>query len=181
MVHVARKRKVLPVAQNLELKARHADLRAAAAAVERLGAREPVVEDQTDTYFRVPRGRLKLREIGGGPAVLIWYDRPDRADARTSTYQLVPVPDPNGLRAALSGALAVRGAVRKRRTIYLWHNVRIHLDQVDGLGTFVEFEAVLSPGEDEPTARARLEELGRLLGIGPADHLAPSYADLLEL
>jgi predicted adenylyl cyclase CyaB len=169
------------VPQNLELKARHADLRAAAAAVERLGARGPAAEDQTDTYFRVPNGRLKLREIAGRPGVLIWYDRPDRADARTSAYLLVPVPDPDGLRTALTAALSVRGAVRKRRTIYLWHNVRIHLDEVAGLGTFVEFEAVLWPGEDEPTARARLEELGRLLGIGPADHLAPSYADLLGL
>jgi adenylate cyclase class IV len=169
------------VPQNLELKARHADLRAAAAALERLGARGPAVEDQTDTYFRVPNGRLKLREIAGQPAVLIRYDRPDHPDARTSTYLLVPAPDPDGLRAALAAAVGVRGTVRKRRTVYLWHNVRIHLDEVAGLGTFVEFEAVLSPGEDEPAARARLEELGGLLGIGPADHLAPSYADLLGL
>jgi predicted adenylyl cyclase CyaB len=166
---------------NLELKARHPDLRMAAAAVEQLGAQGPTVESQTDTYFRVPNGLLKLREIEGQQAALIWYTRPDRRDARTSTYQLVPVPDPDGLRAALDGALAVRGTVRKRRTIYLWHNVRIHLDEVDGLGTFVEFEAVLSPGEDEATARRRLEELGRVLGIRPEDCLAPSYADLLGL
>jgi adenylate cyclase class IV len=166
---------------NLELKARHPDLHAAAAAAEQLGARGPTVEDQTDTYFRVPNGRLKLREILGQPAVLIWYTRPDLRDARTSAYQLVPVPDPGGLRAALAGALTVRGMVRKRRTIYLWHNVRIHLDEVDGLGTFVEFEAVLSPGEDEAAARRRLEELCRVMAIRPEDHLAPSYADLLGL
>ena len=166
---------------NLEVKARHADLRAAAAAVERLGARGPAVEDQTDTYFRVPHGRLKLREIAGAAAELIWYERPDRSAARTSAYQIVPVPDPGLLQSVLAAALGVRGQVRKRRTIYLWHNVRIHLDEVAGLGTFVEFEAVLSPGEDERTARARLEELGRLLGLGPGDHLAPSYADLLGL
>ena len=167
--------------QNLELKARHVDLRAAAAALERLGARGPAVEEQTDTYFRVPNGRLKLREVAGQPAVLIRYERPDLPDPRTSTYLLVPAPDPEGLRAALAAAVGVRGMVRKRRTVYLWHNVRIHLDEVAGLGSFVEFEAVLSPGEDEPAARARLEELGRLLGLGPAGHLAPSYADLLGL
>jgi adenylate cyclase class IV len=169
------------VPSSIELKARHGDLRAAAAEAERVGARGPVVEHQTDTYFRVPNGRLKLREIDGQPAVLIWYDRPDRGDARTSAYQLVPVPDPAGLRQALAGALTVRGTVKKRRTIYLWHNVRIHLDEVDGLGTFLEFEAVLSPGEDEATARRRLEELCRVLAVRPEDQLAPSYADLLGL
>lgn len=166
---------------NLELKARHPDLAAAAAAAERLGARGPSVQVQADTYFRVPSGRLKLREIDGAPAELIAYDRPDRGGARASAYQLVAVLDPGGLKSALAGALGVRGEVRKRRAIYLWHNVRIHLDDVAGLGTFVEFEAVLAPGEDEAAAHARLEELCRALGVRPDDHLGPSYADLLGL
>jgi predicted adenylyl cyclase CyaB len=139
------------------------------------------VQVQTDTYFRVPHGRLKLREIEGQQAELIWYDRPDHGAARTSTYRRVPVPDPAGLKAALAAALGVRGEVRKRREITLWHNVRIHLDDVAGLGTFVEFEAVLSPADDEATAHVRLEELSWGLGIRPGDHLAASYADLLGL
>jgi predicted adenylyl cyclase CyaB len=167
--------------RNLEVKARHADLAAAQAAAVRLGARVAGVEAQTDTYFRVPHGRLKLREIEGQPAVLVWYDRPDQTGTRGSDYFLVPVPDAAAMKAALAAALGVRGAVRKRRAVYLWHNVRIHLDEVAGLGTFVEFEAVLSAAEDEATAVARLEELGAALGILPADHLAPSYADLLGL
>ena len=167
--------------QNLELKARHGDLEAAAAAAGRLGARGPLVQVQTDTFFRVPHGRLKLREIEGAPAELIGYDRADRGDARLSAYQVVSVPDPGLLQSVLATALGVRGQVRKRRVIYLWHNVRIHLDDVAGLGTFVEFEAVLGPGEDEATAHARLEELSRALGIRPEDHLAPSYVDLLGL
>jgi predicted adenylyl cyclase CyaB len=83
--------------------------------------------------------------------------------------------------AALTSALGVRGVVRKRREIYLWHNVRVHLDEVDGLGTFVEFEAVLSEDEDEATARQRLEHLSGLLAVTSADHLAVAYADLLGL
>jgi predicted adenylyl cyclase CyaB len=169
------------VPHNLELKARHGDLAAAAAVAAGLGALGPTVQVQTDTYFRVPHGRLKLREIEGGTAELIGYDRPDRGEARTSTYLIMHVPDPGMLQSILAAALGVRGRVRKRRVIYLWHNVRIHLDEVDGLGTFVEFEAVLSAGEDGATAHARLEELGRALGIRPEDHLAPSYADLLGL
>jgi adenylate cyclase class 2 len=167
--------------RNLEIKARYADLTAARAAACRLGARPTGVELQTDTYFLVPHGRLKLREIEGQPAVLIWYDRPDHRAARLSAYQLVPVADAPALKAALAAALGVRGEVRKRRDIYLWHNVRIHLDEVAGLGTFVEFEAVLGSAEDERQAPDHLTQLCQELAISSADPIAPSYAELLRL
>jgi predicted adenylyl cyclase CyaB len=167
--------------RNLELKARLAAPSAALTAVLKLGAHAGGQEIQTDTYFRVPKGRLKLREIEGQPAVLIWYERPDQDSARLSSYFLVPVADAASLKAALATALGVRGSVRKRRGIYFWHNVRIHLDQVEDLGTFVEFEAVLGPQENEDTARCRLAQLGAALAITPADHIADSYADLLNL
>jgi predicted adenylyl cyclase CyaB len=172
---------VTPLRSNLETKARHTDLDSAREAAVRLGARRHAEEAQTDTYFQVPHGRLKLREIDGQLAALIWYDRPNHEGSRLCSYHLVPVPDPAGLKAALTAALGVRGVVRKRRTICLWHNVRIHLDEVAGLGTFVEFEAVLGPGQDEATAQERLEQLGRALAIDPAAYLAPSYADLLGM
>jgi predicted adenylyl cyclase CyaB len=165
----------------LERKARHRDLAAVRETASHLGARFHGEELQSDTYFQVPHGRLKLREIDGQLAALIWYDRPNHEGSRLCSYHLIPVPDPAGLKAALTAALGVRGVVRKRRVIYLWHNVRIHLDQVEGLGTFVEFEAVLGPGEDEATAQERLEQLGRALAIDPVAYLAPSYADLLGM
>jgi adenylate cyclase, class 2 len=170
-----------PIRQNLERKCRLANLASAAKAALRLGAHFHAAESQTDTYFHVAHGRLKLREIDGQSAVLISYDRPDEVAARLSRYYLVPVPDPAGLKAALTAALGVRGVVCKRRAIYLWHNVRIHLDEVDELGTFVEFEAVLSPDDDQATADRRLEELRRELALQPDDYLAPSYADLLGM
>jgi predicted adenylyl cyclase CyaB len=169
------------IRQNLERKCRLADLASARREALQIGAHFHADESQTDTYFHVAHGRLKLREIDGQPAVLIAYDRPDAVAARLSRYYLVPAPDPAGLKAALTAALGVRGVVRKRRAIYLWHNVRIHLDEVEGLGTFVEFEAVLSDNDDEATAVRRLEELGRELALRTDDYLAPSYADLLGL
>jgi predicted adenylyl cyclase CyaB len=165
--------------RNLERKARCADLSAAAAAIGRLGARHEGVLEQTDVYFRSAKGRLKLRTTEGQPAVLIWYERPDETSARWSRYYLVPVSDPTALRAALAAALGERGEVRKRRTLWMWHNVRIHLDEVVGLGTFIEFEAVMAANEDEATAQARLAELAAVLGLTPAGDVAGSYADLL--
>jgi predicted adenylyl cyclase CyaB len=167
--------------RNLELKARCTSLDAAAAWVQKLNARDAGLEVQTDTYFHVPSGRLKLREIEGHPAALIFYHRPDLVSARLSEYHLVPVSDAPALKALLAAALGVRGVVSKRRRIWLWHNVRIHLDEVAGLGTFVEFEAVLTSVEEEAVAQERLDELCRVLPISPADYLAASYADLLGL
>jgi predicted adenylyl cyclase CyaB len=167
--------------RNLERKVRNADLAAARAALQAMGARHEGVQHQTDTYFQARAGRLKLREMEGQQAVLIWYDRPENAEVRTSAYYLVPVPDPALLRAALAGALGVRGEVRKQRDVWHWHNVRAHLDEVEGLGTFVEFEAVLAPGETEESSQERLKELSARLALQPGDTLRASYAELLGM
>jgi len=167
--------------RNIELKARCRDLAAAEAAARRLDVRDAGVQEQIDTYFHCQRGRLKLREIVGVRAELIWYDRSNEARSRQSDYRLVAVPNADELKATLAAACGVRGEVRKHRHVLLWHNVRIHLDRVDDLGSFVEFEAVMGPGEDEPTGHARLAELCRAMAIAPDDYLEVSYSDLLGL
>lgn len=167
--------------RNLELKARCPDLAAARKAAFSLGVQAAGVEIQIDTFFHVPRGRLKLREIDGKEAVLIWYDRPDHDDARLSNYYLVPVPESGLMKTALQAALGIRGEVRKRREIFLWHHVRIHLDEVAGFGPAIEFEAVLSPQKDVTAAQDQLDHLCQVLRIMPEDHLKSSYADLLGI
>lgn len=166
--------------RNIELKAKCSDLAAARDAALNLGAEAAGVLEQTDTYFRANDGRLKLRETTGKPAELIWYLRADHADARGSDYRLVPVPDPQNLKAALSAALGVRGIVKKRRELLMWHNVRIHLDNVENLGTFLELEAVLTDPSDETTSRQRIETLTRALRIADGDRIATSYSDQLN-
>jgi adenylate cyclase class IV len=174
--------RVSPLRRNVELKARCGDLAAARAASEHLGARAAGVLDQLDTYFHCINGRLKLRETAGvTPAELIWYQRANDARVRPSDYRLVAVPNPVELKTALAAALGVRGEVRKRRQLLLWHNVRIHLDDVESLGTFVEFEAVITPGEDEASAHQRLAALCNALSIQPTDYLPESYSDLKGL
>jgi predicted adenylyl cyclase CyaB len=168
--------------RNIELKAVCRDLPAARAAAMRL---DPPVTDnglrrQIDTYFVVPHGRLKLRETDKY-AELIWYDRSDQAKSRRSDYRLTPVSHAAELKASLIAALGLRGVVDKARHVLLWHNVRIHLDQVAGLGSHVEFEAVIEPGDDEAVGHARLAELCRAMRIEPADYLTASYSDLLGI
>ena len=163
--------------RNIEIKARLRDLPAARGVAQAIATEYLGVEEQTDTYFVCGRGRLKLREIAGGLAQLICYQRPDQDAPKASDYQLVAVADPAALKAALTAALGVSGVVRKRREIFLHHNVRIHLDEVEGRGTFLEFEAVLRPGLDDRAGQAQLHELLDPFGILPGDLLSGSYGD----
>jgi predicted adenylyl cyclase CyaB len=166
--------------RNIELKARCNDLPAAASRAAELGARRVGMLVQTDTYFNVPAGRLKLREVEGHPAALIWYDRPDSVEFRGSDYYVVPVAEAALMKEALTRAMGVRMEVRKRRELWMWENVRIHLDDVDALGTFVEFEAVMRPDADEEISRARLGTLSNLLKVRDQDRIDVSYCDLMK-
>jgi predicted adenylyl cyclase CyaB len=79
----------------------------------------------------------------------------------------------------LAEALGIAVIVDKRREILLFHNVRIHLDDVAGLGTFLEFEAVLSGDIDPARGEAQIDFLRNEFGIAAEDLLAVSYAELL--
>lgn len=168
--------------RNLERKARCRDLAAARDVIEALGAGREGVQLQTDTFFHVPRGRLKLRVVAGQQATLIGYQRHEGGlETMCSSYFLTPVPEPETMRALLASALGIRGEVRKRREVYHHANVRIHLDEVEGLGAVVELEAVLGPDADEEISRQRLEYLAGLLGLTPEDDLPGSNIDLLGM
>jgi adenylate cyclase class IV len=163
--------------RNVELKARDPDPARSLAVCRELGAQDRGVLRQRDTYFRAREGRLKLREEEPGGATLVQYDRPDAAAARVSAYRLVPVPEPDGLRAALDAALGTLVVVDKARHLLLWEGVRIHLDAVEGLGAFVELEGVAPPESDLSAERARVERLREALGI--EEVVAESYSDRL--
>lgn len=165
------------MATNLELKCRLASCVEAHDAASRLGAALHASLTQTDTYFHVPHGRLKLRTINGTTAELIQYDRPDEQDVRWSSYTRVPITDPGAMERVLADALGVRCVVEKLRTVYLYGTARIHVDEVKGLGSFLEFEVV----ETAPEAAAVLMgELREAFFVRQEAVIAGSYADLLE-
>ena len=163
--------------RNIELKARLDSLDAVREIVRRIATRYEGHQQQRDTYFHCPTGRLKLREIDAQAAQLVWYARPDQEAAKASDYVLVPVSNPHTLKGALTAALGVRGVVRKRREVFLWDNVRIHLDEVDALGTFLELEAVVSEKIDDRAAHAQIEQLAAQLEISPSSLIKGSYGD----
>jgi homotetrameric cytidine deaminase len=165
--------------RNIEVKALDPDPQRSLAVVQQLGADDRGVLVQRDTYFRVPSGRLKLREEQPGGATLVQYDRPDAAAARLSSYRLVAVEDPDGLRAALDASLGTLVTVHKERRLFIADGVRIHLDTVRDLGSFVELEGVAAAGSDLERERAKVARLMEALDIGPERVLTDSYSDRL--
>lgn len=164
--------------RNIELKARIVSLEAVRATAQNLATGQLGLMHQIDTYFHAPRGRLKLRQIDGQPAQLISYQRSDEAQARHSDYRIAPVADAELLKQNLAAFRGIQVVVDKTREVFLYHNVRIHLDQVQGLGTFLEFESVLSDEINDTAGHAQVEWLCGQFGITP-EHVVPqSYSDL---
>jgi predicted adenylyl cyclase CyaB len=163
---------------NLELKASITKKRTALKIAETLHAKRIEVLRQTDTYFNVAVGRLKLREIAGERNELIYYRRPNRSGVRYSHYSVVPIEDGSCMKALLTSALGVRTVVRKKRTLFIYRNSRIHIDSVEGLGDYLELEVQVQHGKRQ--ARRIYVELRK--NFSPViERIVPgSYSDIIE-
>ncbi len=168
---------------NVELKARRRADVDYLDILSRIGAKPMWTDRQEDAYFLVPSGgRLKLRLEGKGRAELIYYERPNAPGMRESEYVVATLVDAPAVSRALSSALGVSVRVCKHRTLYRLEEVRIHLDDVEGLGDFIEFEAPVPLGASPARiaeAREAIELLQEAFGVRSVDIVAESYADLL--
>lgn len=164
--------------RNIELKARLRDRERALGVCRALGAVAQGDIRQKDTYFPVPGGRFKLRESDPGEDYLVFYRRPDAGAARGCDYDIAVVE--RGIGPVLAAALGTLAVVEKVRTLFLWENVRIHLDRVAGLGDFIEFEAVLSEQYDDEDGHRKVARLQEAFGIAPEDLVDTSYLELVR-
>ncbi|MCA9440335.1 MAG: class IV adenylate cyclase [Candidatus Omnitrophica bacterium] len=165
--------------RNIELKAHLVDReRAIRICKEMSGARFEGDIRQTDTYFKVPKGRFKLRVCEPGETYLVYYEREDATEAKGSDYHIEFARA--SVRDILDRALGTIAEVRKVRTLYLWENVRIHLDRVEELGDFIEFEAVLRHSNTEEEGYRKVAELKSLFGIENTDLIEGSYLEMVN-
>lgn len=136
-------------------------------------------DQQIDTYFVVPSGRLKLRE-GNIENALIHYKRDNTADAKMSKVLLYKhVPDAT-LKQILIHSLGIKIVVEKRRRIYFIDNVKFHFDTLEQLGTFVEVEAIdENQSRNKTDLQIQCQYYADFLGIAPSNYVAESYSDLL--
>lgn len=164
---------------NFEFKAIVNDLEKLEQLLLTLNPRFAGEDHQTDTYFNVSKGRLKLRE-GKIENALIYYERDNTPTVKKSEvilYQRQPAP---GLKEILTRVHGIKTVVDKHRKIYFVDNVKIHFDEVQGLGTFVEVEAI---SKDKSISIKQLKQqcnrFAELFEIKPEDHLAASYSDMI--
>ena len=143
---------------NIEIKARTGRQAFIREYLQKAGADFKGTDLQTDTYFVVPSGRLKLRQ-GAIENNLIWYERPNQAGVKQSDFLLTPVADVEGLKSILLKALGIKVTVVKKREIYYIGNIKFHIDTLEGLGDFVEIEAG-NKTADLPVEKATKFDLG---------------------
>lgn len=148
--------------------------------VEKITEMPPEEIDQEDVFFLCDSGRLKLRIFSSSRGELIYYRRADESGPRTSYYSISRTNEPNILKEILGEAFGVRAIVKKKRLLYLSGRTRIHIDSVEGLGEFLELEAVLDEGEEESRGKRDVDKLIDDLGIIEGDLLSEAYVDLIE-
>ncbi len=163
---------------NLELKAKITSPSRILRTLQKMGrASESLI--QTDTYFRIKKGRLKLREFGDGKAELIFYHRKEKKGRRWSNYSILSIPNIKKTKEFLKGAFGVDVVVRKSRHVYYYRGqARIHLDRIKKLGMFIEFEVFLK--RDRKKAILLFNELVDLFGIERKNIIRSSYSDLIR-
>lgn len=164
--------------RNVEIKARVSDLAEIEVRARRIATEGPREIAQDDTFFSCATGRLKLREFSSGQGELIYYSRPNDAGPKVSDYWISRADSPAAMREILARALGIVGRVRKLRRLYLVGRTRIHLDDVEGLGSFVELEVVLADGESPDAGMRIAQRIMKDLGIGESQLVQGAYVDL---
>jgi predicted adenylyl cyclase CyaB len=159
------------MARNIEIKAIVLNRDNLVALLKQIAESDPVEIWQDDTFFRCSNGRLKLRQLSPNHGELIYYERPDTSGPKESSYVISTTTEPKQLRKTLKSALGVTGRVRKKRLLYMCGATRIHLDEVEELGDFVELEVVLG---DTDTS-----DDGQRIDIKKDDLLEGAYVDMI--
>lgn len=168
------------MARNIEIKARIGNPAAVRERVAALANEGPMGIAQEDTFFNCPTGRLKLRAFSNTQGELIFYRRSDQHGPKESFYVRTSTAEPEMLRQTLALAYGETGRVRKQRTLFLIGRTRVHLDDVESLGNFLELEVVLRDGEPVEAGVREAEDLMSRLGIKASQLIDRAYIDLLS-
>lgn len=167
------------IIKNIEIKAKIHNYDRVKRLVEELCPIPIQTEQQEDTFFNTPKGRLKLRETIGESAIM-YYDRPNSHGPKQSDIALSFTNNPDTLKSVLSKSIGIRGVVKKRRILYKYAQTHIHLDDVEGLGKFIELEVVLMENKSAEDGNKIVQDLMEKFDIQNSDLIDVAYIDLIE-
>jgi adenylate cyclase class 2 len=164
---------------NIEFKAKAENITELEKKLQALHAEFIGEDHQVDTYFIVPKGRLKLRE-GNIENALIYYERKDTAGIKQSDIILFQLKPDKNLKNILNKVHGVKAVVDKRRKIYFIDNVKFHFDKVKGLGDFVEVEAIDRDGNiGREKLKKQCDYYSSFFAINTSDYISASYSDMI--
>lgn len=166
------------MAENVEVKARISNWKRQCGLAERLSGNPPEIVHQRDIFYDTKAGRLKLRFLSPHRGELILYHRPDETGPKRSDYTIHHTGDPSVLHSILESSMGAIGTIAKRRLVYHAGQTRIHLDEVEGLGRFIELEVVLREGRDEKEGAGIARDFMKRLEIRDEDLIDKAYIDL---
>ena len=168
------------MARNIEIKAWLNHIDSYTNTAKSLSGSDPEVIRQEDYFFYCANGRLKLRIFSSNKGELIFYNRKNDNGPKTSEYFISKSNEPYKLLYILDKSYGIRGVVKKIRKLFLIGNTRVHIDQVENLGSFLEFEVVLSKEEDTNTGKQVAQRLMDQFGIEKSSLIDCAYIDLIE-
>ena len=169
------------LAKNVEIKARLENFEGVRSIIQEQGGLGPMELEQRDVFFKVPFGRLKLRQQPGKPSELIFYLRPNQDGPKTSRYWRFRIKEPQKCERRLQRWLGKLGEVNKTRELWMIGQTRVHLDQLQELGHFLEFEVVLKANQSEQEGQEITQNLLHQFGIEPHALCQNAYVDLLSI
>jgi predicted adenylyl cyclase CyaB len=167
------------ILKNIEIKARINDFEKVKKIIEDICSIPIEIEQQEDTFFNTTHGRLKLRESDSESAIM-YYNRPNSHEPKQSDIALSLIDNPNTLKTVLDKSIGIRGIVYKKRILYKYEQTRIHLDDVKGLGKFIELEVILKPDQTSGDGELIAYKLMDKFGIQKSDLIDVAYIDLIE-
>jgi predicted adenylyl cyclase CyaB len=167
------------ILKNIEIKARINDFEKVKKIIEDICSIPIEIEQQEDTFFNTTHGRLKLRESDSESAIM-YYNRPNSHEPKQSDIVLSLIDNPNTLKTVLDKSIGIRGIVYKKRILYKYEQTRIHLDDVKGLGKFIELEVILKPDQTSGDGELIAYKLMDKFGIQKSDLIDVAYIDLIE-
>ncbi|KAK3775595.1 hypothetical protein RRG08_020783 [Elysia crispata] len=165
--------------RNVEIKAKVSDLISLTTKAKVLSGDDGIYMKQEDTFFNAAHGRLKLRSVQGEKAKLIQYSRPDQSGPKLSDFLITLVEDADGLKKVLASAMGIKGEVKKTRHLIMHDQTRIHIDDVQGLGHFMELEVQLREDQTIGDGEKIAKDIMDKLGIDKGDLIDGAYMDLL--
>jgi len=168
------------MAKNIEIKASLENVSFCLDKAKSLSGTDPEVIEQEDFFFHCDNGRLKLRFFSHQKGELIFYNRKNDSGPKTCEYFISETNEPGQLLQVLEKSIGIHGRVKKIRKLFLIGRSRVHIDQVENLGNFLEFEVVLTEDEDTNIGLIEAHRLMDQFGIRKGNLIEGAYIDLIN-